>query len=412
MITDPASMTPLLPSMDARGVRELVDKAENLIRRADRQEIPRGLRPVLADALRPMNSYYTNKIEGQHTTPLLIEQALQQDFSAKPDEARKQRAALACILAEEHIEARVGNAKHLGDIEDYFQAAFIQSTHRAMYQHLPPEDRLVFGKEEDGSDWREDVLPGVFRTHEVKVGEHIPPSYRCMDRFFEALWNHYRFEQNGSRALIAIFAAHHRLAWLHPFGDGNGRAVRLHTHAGLYALGLTRGIWSPMRGLARQQGRYYQMLALADHPREGDLDGRGNLSEKHLIGFIDFMLDVCLDQVEFMERMLDLNGLELRIHKMLQAESVSPETPNLLKLNSLAALKYLLNAGPTPKQEFRLFLGGDSERTQERVIKDLRTLGIITSDGLQAPFRLSIPIKLFRYLFPGLWIEAEDRSPS
>ncbi|WP_348943869.1 Fic family protein [Chitinibacter sp. FCG-7] len=405
MYTDPNSMMPLLPSSSAKGLRELEDKAAELVRRADRQEIPRGLRAVLAEALRPMNSYYTNKIEGQHT--LLIQQALQEDFSDRPDEARKQRAAVACMRAEQEIEARVSGFEHLGEIPDYFNAAFIQAAHRAMYQHLPIEDRMAHGKKADGSDWSEEVQPGVFRHHDVQVGQHIPPSHLHLDKFIVKLWEGYRFEQRAPRALIAIFAAHHRLAWLHPFGDGNGRAVRLHSHAGLFALGLTRGVWSPMRGLARQQERYYQTLALADHPREGDLDGRGNLSERHLIGFIDFMLDVCLDQVEFMARMLDLQGLEERIHKMLLAESISAETPSLMKLNSLTALKYLLNVGPTSKPEFRQLLGGDSERTQDRVIKDLRTLGVITSEGLQAPFKLNVPIHLFRYLFPGLWVEAE-----
>ncbi|HEY9102325.1 MAG TPA: Fic family protein, partial [Chitinimonas sp.] len=388
-------------------MRDLEDKATELIRRADRQVIPRGLQPVLAKALRPMNSYYTNKIEGQHTTPLLIQQAMAADFSDKPDEAQKQRAAVACMRAEEGIEDRVGRASSLGDIPDYFQADFIQATHRAMYEQLPIADRMAHGQRADGTDWREEIQPGVFRRHEVKVGQHIPPSHACLNAFMQAMWQGYRLEVRGHRALIAICAAHHRLAWLHPFGDGNGRAIRLHTHAGLYALGLTRGFWSPMRGLARQQQRYYQVLALADHPREGDLDGRGNLSEKHLIGFIDFMLDICLDQVDFMSKMLDLQGLEERLHKMLLAESAAQATPHLTSLNSLTALKYLLNAGPTPKPEFRQLLGGTSSRTQDRVIKDLRTLGIITAEGLQAPFQLNVPIELFRYLFPGLWVEAE-----
>ena len=35
----------------------------------------------LAPLLRAMNSYYTNKIEGQHTLPVEIEQALRKEFS-------------------------------------------------------------------------------------------------------------------------------------------------------------------------------------------------------------------------------------------------------------------------------------------------------------------------------------------
>ncbi|MGZ3237265.1 MAG: Fic family protein, partial [Burkholderiaceae bacterium] len=58
------------------------------------------LRTLLRETLRPMNSFYTNKIEGQHTEPLMIERALKADFSDKPDEARKQRIAIAHIETE------------------------------------------------------------------------------------------------------------------------------------------------------------------------------------------------------------------------------------------------------------------------------------------------------------------------
>ena len=56
--------------------------------------------------------------------------------------------------------------------------------------------------------------------------------------------------------VLALAAAHQRLRWIHPFIDGNGRVMRLHTHAILQALGYTRGLWSPLRGFARSQDRY------------------------------------------------------------------------------------------------------------------------------------------------------------
>lgn len=78
--------------------------------------------------------------------------------------------------------------------------------------------------------------------------------------------------------MVAVAAAHHRLAWIHPFPDGNGRVAQLHSHVLLQSMGLTNGVWSPLRGLARTQKDYYLRLAQADMPRHGDLDGRGNLS--------------------------------------------------------------------------------------------------------------------------------------
>ncbi|MFX8852634.1 Fic family protein, partial [Acinetobacter baumannii] len=80
---------------------------------------------------------------------------------------------------------------------------------------------------------------------------HIAPDPVAIPNFMEAWCEAYRFSYAGENALIALIAAHHRLAWIHPFVDGNGRTARLHSHLGMAALGLTQGLWSPMRGLAR-----------------------------------------------------------------------------------------------------------------------------------------------------------------
>ena len=54
------------------------------------------------------------------------------------------------------------------------------------------------------------------------------------------------------RRIEEALAAHQRLAWIHPFRDGNGRVARLHTHLVLGKLGLTNGLWSPLRGKTPQ----------------------------------------------------------------------------------------------------------------------------------------------------------------
>ena len=68
------------------------------------------------------------------------------------------------------------------------------------------------------------------------------------------------------------------MSWVHPFRDGNGRSVRLQTHCALFPV--SAGLWSVSRGLARRRDEYYAHLDAADAPRAGDLDGRGNLSDR------------------------------------------------------------------------------------------------------------------------------------
>lgn len=58
------------------------------------------------------------------------------------------------------------------------------------------------------------------------------------------------------------------------------------------------GLWSISRGLARglaSRREYKQMMDLADTPREGDLDGRGDSSLKAFIDFIVWLLRVAID---------------------------------------------------------------------------------------------------------------------
>jgi hypothetical protein len=86
LYNSPHQFEPLLPS-DARQ-EALLSKAGDLVRAATAlagQRVP----PELQVLLRSMNSYYTNRIEGQHTRPHEIEQALRKDFSANQELAAK-----------------------------------------------------------------------------------------------------------------------------------------------------------------------------------------------------------------------------------------------------------------------------------------------------------------------------------
>src|SRR5581483_9115744 len=110
----------------------------------------------------------------------------------------------------------------------------------------------------------------------------------------------YRFDRFGASApIVAIAAAHHRFNYIHPFPDGNGRVSRLMSHAMAQLAGIgAHGLWSISRGLARgltAPSEYKRMMDLADMPRQGDLDGRGNLSLKALNEFVLWFLKVCLD---------------------------------------------------------------------------------------------------------------------
>jgi hypothetical protein len=75
----------------------------------------------------------------------------------------------------------------------------------------------------------------------------------------------------------------------------------------------TGAVWSVARGLARNVQQYKSLLANCDLPRRNDLDGRGTLSEEPLAAFTRFFLTVCIDQVSFVEGLMQPDRLRARI---------------------------------------------------------------------------------------------------
>lgn len=396
----PHQMHPLLPSEkkmdDLRPIAaEVISQAKDLASHG----MPH-LRRLLRETLRPMNSFYTNKIEGQHTEPLLIERALAQDFSNKPEEARKQRIALAHINTERWGET----AYPIFDSNEFFNPVVLQAIHRHLHTQLAPNDLVQTN--EHGIETK--IIPGEWRQEGVQVGRHIPPDPKTVPQFMDEWHKGYMYSRAGETAVIALMAAHHRLAWIHPFLDGNGRTARLHTHLGLSSLGLTQGLWSPMRGLARAQQEYYASLIGADRDRQGDFDGRGVLTEKGLIEFITFLMKTCLGQIEFMSRMLDMNTFKDRLTQMLASEATKEATKSL-KVEAAAPLAYLATIEAMDRTPFKGMMGL-ANRTADRVLADLLKLGVVTSKTPKGPVELAIPMDLLRYLFPRLWPEAEASS--
>jgi Fic family protein len=390
-------MHPLLPSEPKLdGLRPLAADVIGRAKDLAAHGMPH-LRELLREALRPMNSYYTNKIEGQHTEPLLIERALQKDFSSRPGEARKQRIAVAHIVTERWGEVTFPTF----DSNVFFDASVPQDIHRHLHDQLSPDDLLQI--DDEGNEER--ITPGLWRDRGVKVSSHIPPDPATLSDFMDEWHRGYRYSRAGETAVIALMAAHHRLAWIHPFLDGNGRTARLHTHTGLSALGLTQGLWSPMRGFARDQSAYYEHLIAADQRRKGDYDGRGVLSESGLVEFIAFCMNLCLDQIGFMDGMLQIPAFEARLAQMLAAEATKSDT-RFLRIEAAQPLAYLATIKSIDRARFKAMTGLAS-RTADRVLADLFKLGIVSSRTPKGPIELALPIKLFRYLFPRLWPEAE-----
>jgi Fic family protein len=348
----------------------------------------------LRTLLRAMNSYYSNKIEGQHTLPLELEQALRNDYSQDADKARRQRLAVAHMATEARLESlSAGWAA-----TTVWSAQTVCDIHQDLFARLPKEDRLL----EDGKSV---LIPGELRSQEVSVGRHAAPAAAQVPAFLDRWGDAYGAARRGEQHMLAIAASHHRLTWIHPFRDGNGRVARLHTALALGHMGLTNGLWSPLRGFARSHDAYYAHLAAADEPRAGDLDGRGNLTELGLERWIAWVLVVCQGQVQFMAGLLNLSTMKDRIAACLNYEQQVIKAG--VRTEALRALHYLFaSQAELERADFKAMLGL-GERLASAQVAALLQRGLVASDTPYGKLRFGVPQHALRFYFPSLWPEAE-----
>jgi len=390
-------MQPLLPSEHVSG--PLVELAATLIEDSLALGASAGsLAPALRPLLRAMNSYYTNQIEGQHTRPSDIARALEKRFDADSDLARRQRLAIAHIEAEVELEPLF---LQMTGPERYDHRAVCR-VHAAMYRRLPAHDRRT--------DLGATIEPGALRTLDVAAGQHTAPPHAVVPALLDQWGVRYGALPGREQSIVGAVCAHHRLLWIHPFPDGNGRAARLHLHLVLSSLGLLRGLWSPLRGIARDRTRYYARLNNADLPRRNDLDGRGALSEEELVRFAQWLLELCVDQCRFMRELLALEGLRARLRDLLVALAANPWTlgteRSVIKLEALEALHYIALTGPLERGRF-LAMTGLPPRTARRVLASLLDVGVLTETSPRSPVAFGVPLVALRHVFPRLWPEAE-----
>lgn len=375
---------------------ELTDLAVDLAARSAgfRRSLPEGVRFALAELVRSVNCYYSNLIERHDTHPIDIERALPSDYSSDPTQRDLQLEARAHIAVQRWLDGG-GAAGRAGSV------AGIQEIHRRFCAELP--DSLLWV---DSPDRREKIrlLPGTWRTRDVQVGAHLAISPGAVPRFLR----HFESAFSGlgkTDAILSAAAAHHRLLWIHPFLDGNGRVARLMSHASLLDALDTGSLWSVARGLARRVGDYKAHLAACDLPRRNDLDGRGTLSQDALAEFTRFFLELCLDQVDFMETLVQPDRLRARLLTWAEEEI----RLGLLPVKSGQVLEAVLYRGSLPRGDAAQIVG-TGERQARRVVAALLQRGVLISSSQRAPLLLAFPATLAHRWMPGLFPESRTAA--
>ncbi|CAN5238299.1 hypothetical protein BH23BAC3_BH23BAC3_27820 [soil metagenome] len=141
MFDRPAHMEPLFP-VESRSLAEFAMKVH-----ADAGELSGMLHPItrkeIARLLRHINSYYSNRIEGEHTTPADIEKAVKKEYSKDEKKKRLQLLSVAHIEVQKLIDDRFYSEEDI----PVCSAEFLCWIHKQFYKRVPESFLRVYHPE-------------------------------------------------------------------------------------------------------------------------------------------------------------------------------------------------------------------------------------------------------------------------
>ncbi len=372
------------------------------------QTIPESIRSSTEWLLRQVNCFYSNKIEGNPTHPKDLLKTQETNRIAGDEELSD---SLLELLA--HLEAQIKAKEASVSLADVCKQSFVKELHKSFYDGIP--ERFCVVKDKEGRDVLDKtgnpvlVVPGNYRTLDVRVGSHIPPSFDELSGYMgwlEQMFNPERI--HGTNRIIAAAALHHRLAWIHPFQDGNGRVIRLLTDCYMRCAGFGGyGLWSITRGFGRDTKAYYNALAEADKPRQGNSDGKGILSDSGLLTFTRYFIDTALDQVKYFSDLLEPRKLGIRVDYYFELRAkgglpnASDEELPLLKIFARDIYRLLLEKGAMSRSAICQHLG-KSEQTVRPVLKQMNSEGLISAKP-KREVELKLSTSSIEFLFPQIW---------
>ena len=232
-----------------------------------------------------LESLGSARIEGNHTTLADYVESRLEATPTKPSDQLREMTNIeeAMSYIEEHFEPGQDVTEH-----------FVRELHALTVQ----------GLEREGDD-----TPGAYRQKQVQISqsEHLPPEAVSVPQYMAELMQFINRQDSAKYDLMKVALAHHRFAWIHPFGNGNGRVVRLLTYALLikYGFNVKAGgrVLNPTAVFCNDRNKYYAMLSKAD---AGTHEGREEWCVYVLSGMRDELrkVDRLTDATFLIERIL------------------------------------------------------------------------------------------------------------
>ena len=242
----------LNPAFDSPLVDVLTD-LEHLRRLQLQGSTPAPVFFQLKHIFHMLESLGSARIEGNHTTLADYVESSLEGGATKGDQLREvENIEEAMAFIETSMEAGLPFTEH-----------FVRELHTI----------AVHGLEREG-----DKTPGAYRTGQVQIAQsdHLPPDPVLVPGYMQELVAFINRTDQPKYDLIKVALAHHRFGWVHPFGNGNGRVVRLLTYALMikYGFNVKAGgrVLNPTAVFCNDREKYYAMLACADVGQPANLE--------------------------------------------------------------------------------------------------------------------------------------------
>lgn len=393
-------ITPVIPQSGSITLNNnIIKKAEELVINSAKLTGGHNIQFInaLKDILRITNSYYSNMIESEGTHPIDIEKAMKKEFFEDQKKKDLQMLSLIHIDIQKYFESYIPDEK-----EKAYSLKTILNIHKEFYS----KEEMNYALNIKHEKLEVTMKPGKLRDSDVSVGLHIAPSKDELEAHFnefETLYNHSNHYSKTMRLIYAL-CSHHRLVYIHPFYDGNGRISRLYLDYLLKKIEIEGyGLWNISRGLARNQDKYRQALAQADELYRGAYDdGRGKLSLIGLNKFLEFMLDTALDQVSYMSDLIRIDSISTKINNYVEfsQRNMYHEIKPLPK-HSEKIFQVLLVQGEIARNSVKDVINV-SKPTAIKIVKELEERDYIYSDAPRSPIKLKINSHFASEIIPGL----------
>jgi len=290
-----------------------------------------------------LESVGSARIEGNRTTiSEYVEQKLEHGERSAERFSEIANVEQAMLFIEENIDEGSDITHH-----------FIRELH-----HLS-----VDGLTEEG-----DRTPGAYRTWEVEIAksDHLPPDPLRVMELTDELLNFINRRDDQKYDLIKIALAHHRFAWIHPFGNGNGRVVRLLTYTLLikYGFRVKDGqLINPTAVFCNDREKYYEELAIAD---------RG--TDESLLQWCEYVLTGICEEISKVNKLLDH---DYSAGKVLVPALARGRTRGLISKEEESILKIGITNSRLKASDIKRVLPKLNSRQRTHMINKLKSIGLI-----------------------------------